>query len=181
MAPLSTDAEMLSLPSLEDLTSTNARSIIIPYIIHFSATSPPPEHPLEVRVMVDATNRSITFIEVKEAPLPATKTSIESMPVVSVFEQGIECAICLLEFEVGDEAKEMPCTHNFHSNCVAKWLGINGSCPICRYKMPIESAEDEVMFTFDVIVNHDFDNWDFDLESDFGDESTPEDMVVDSK
>ncbi|CAK9162921.1 unnamed protein product [Ilex paraguariensis] len=75
----------------------------------------------------------------KDGPLPASKASIEAMPVVKMMEEGAECTICLTEYEVGGEAKEMPCKHRYHSGCIEKWLGIHGSCPVCRYEMPVES------------------------------------------
>ncbi|PHU25496.1 E3 ubiquitin-protein ligase [Capsicum chinense] len=79
------------------------------------------------------------------------------------------CTICLSEFEIDEEAKEMPCSHHFHLACIDKWLGINGSCSTCRYKMPmkekreskdeessndgdIEIEGDRVMFVFHVIL-----------------------------
>ncbi|KAH7846743.1 hypothetical protein Vadar_017626 [Vaccinium darrowii] len=80
----------------------------------------------------------------KDSPLPASKKSIEAMPTVKVTESETEslgsesCAICLGEYEIGEEAKEMPCKHRFHSACIDKWLGIHGSCPVCRYEMPVE-------------------------------------------
>ncbi|XP_058226269.1 E3 ubiquitin-protein ligase MPSR1-like [Rhododendron vialii] len=75
---------------------------------------------------------------IKGGPLPASKASIEAMQTVKVTESGFECAICLGECGVGEEVKEMPCKHRYHSGCVGKWLGIHGSCPVCRYKMPVE-------------------------------------------
>ncbi|XP_057482767.1 E3 ubiquitin-protein ligase MPSR1-like [Actinidia eriantha] len=77
----------------------------------------------------------------REGPLPASKASIEAMPAVKVIEEGLECSICLGDFEVGGEAKAMPCNHRFHSVCIEKWLGIHGSCPVCRYKMPVDEGE----------------------------------------
>ncbi|EEF39939.1 E3 ubiquitin-protein ligase MPSR1 [Ricinus communis] len=77
---------------------------------------------------------------------PASRASIESLPSVDVQEIGdrdSECAICLEEWEIGAGAvvKEMPCKHRFHGNCIEKWLGIHGSCPVCRYKMPVDDEE----------------------------------------
>ncbi|KAM7506767.1 hypothetical protein LguiA_017220 [Lonicera macranthoides] len=79
----------------------------------------------------------------KEGPAPASKASIEAMPAVKVTEEGTECSICLTEFEVGGEVKEMPCKHKYHSDCIEKWLGIHGSCPVCRYKMPVDEKKTE--------------------------------------
>lgn len=73
-----------------------------------------------------------------KGPPPASKASIDEMPSVEV-EEGEECAICLEEMKTGgEEAREMPCKHRYHSDCIEKWLGLHGSCPVCRYKMPVE-------------------------------------------
>ncbi|RDX58185.1 E3 ubiquitin-protein ligase SIRP1, partial [Mucuna pruriens] len=71
---------------------------------------------------------------------PASKESIDAMASVEIGEgcEGLECVVCLEEFGIGGVAKEMPCKHRFHPNCIEKWLGIHGSCPVCRYEMPVE-------------------------------------------
>ena len=33
-----------------------------------------------------------------------------------------ECAVCLSEFEEGDELRELPCGHVFHLECCDRWL-----------------------------------------------------------
>ena len=75
---------------------------------------------------------------------PASKESIEAMPSVEVKEgeEGGECVVCLEEYGVGAVVKEMPCRHRFHPNCIEKWLGIHGSCPVCRYEMPVEEKDE---------------------------------------
>ncbi|CAN0896562.1 E3 ubiquitin-protein ligase MPSR1 [Linum grandiflorum] len=74
---------------------------------------------------------------------PASKASIEAMPIVEVgADCGIEeCVICLVEWSEGEFVKEMPCKHRFHGGCVEKWLGVHGSCPVCRFQMPAEELE----------------------------------------
>ncbi|KAE8704978.1 putative Ribosomal protein L34e superfamily protein [Hibiscus syriacus] len=79
----------------------------------------------------------------KLGPAPASKASIEAMPRIKVKESGGDCSICLEEFEVDEEAREMPCKHVFHSGCIEKWLQIHGSCPVCRFLMPAKTVETE--------------------------------------
>lgn len=110
-------------------------------------------------VLVNARTQEILVIEgenissffenlptVKKGQPPASKSSIEAMPTVETKEGEVEeegeCAICLDDWEIGRKlVKEMPCKHRFHGDCIEKWLEIHGSCPICRYKMPVEEEE----------------------------------------
>ncbi|KAK4367547.1 hypothetical protein RND71_011339 [Anisodus tanguticus] len=93
---------------------------------------------------------------------PATRASIEALPIV---EEKSECAICLVEFQVGEKAKEMPCRHRYHSNCINKWLLIHGSCPVCRYRMP-RPEETAQMRPLELVTRS--NNLHSDEESDFG-------------
>lgn len=45
-----------------------------------------------------------------------------------------ECAICLCDFEPGDEITALPCGHFFHlTGCVREWLAKHArTCPTCR-------------------------------------------------
>ncbi|CAH9087291.1 unnamed protein product [Cuscuta epithymum] len=80
----------------------------------------------------------------KGGQLPASKSSIESLPGVEIGgdEKNSECVVCLEEWGLAGFAKEMPCKHRFHQKCIEKWLGIHGSCPVCRYKLPTENGDD---------------------------------------
>ncbi|KAK6798655.1 hypothetical protein RDI58_006358 [Solanum bulbocastanum] len=77
--------------------------------------------------------------EAGTSPL-AVQASIEALPIVKIVEDESECAICLSEFQVREKAKEIPCKHRYHSNCINRWLEIHDSCPVCRYKMPVAVA-----------------------------------------
>ncbi|KAL6567702.1 hypothetical protein OROGR_001370 [Orobanche gracilis] len=79
-----------------------------------------------------------SFFNGKEGHPPASKASIDALETVEIDKGGDQCVICLDEWEIGEKAKEMPCKHRFHGVCVEKWLKIHGSCPVCRYEMPVE-------------------------------------------
>lgn len=106
-------------------------------------------------VVINPVNQSVVVIESgtggieslirelgKDGQPPASKASIDAMPSVKIGESGRECPICLEQFEVDGDAKEMPCKHLFHGDCVNKWLKIHGSCPVCRFTMPAEEEEE---------------------------------------
>lgn len=75
---------------------------------------------------------------------PASKAAIAALKEVQAGEVDGgslgECAICLDGFEAG---KEMPCGHRFHGECLERWLGVHGSCPVCRRELPPAEAADE--------------------------------------
>lgn len=80
---------------------------------------------------------------------PASRSAVEAMAAVKISEGHLrsdlsQCAVCLEEFEVGSEAREMPCKHMFHSDCIQPWLKLHSSCPVCRYQMPVDDEDDDV-------------------------------------
>ncbi|OVA13249.1 zinc finger protein [Macleaya cordata] len=66
---------------------------------------------------------------------PTQRDVIEAMPNV-IIRDNLQCSVCLDDFEIGTEAKEMPCKHKFHSGCILPWLELHSSCPVCRFQMP---------------------------------------------
>ncbi|KAJ0266714.1 E3 ubiquitin-protein ligase RDUF2 [Hirschfeldia incana] len=73
---------------------------------------------------------------------PASKSAIESLPRVEISDCHINaeanCAVCTEVFEAETEAREMPCKHIFHGDCITPWLSIRNSCPVCRFELPSE-------------------------------------------
>ncbi|CAL1374556.1 unnamed protein product [Linum trigynum] len=79
---------------------------------------------------------------------PASKAAIESMPTVIINERHTSteshCAVCMDAFEIASEAREMPCKHLYHSDCILPWLSLRNSCPVCRHELPAADEDRSV-------------------------------------
>ncbi|XP_020681234.2 E3 ubiquitin-protein ligase SIRP1-like isoform X3 [Dendrobium catenatum] len=71
---------------------------------------------------------------------PAQKEAVDAMPTVKI-EEDIICPVCLEDFKIGMEAREMPCKHSFHSGCILPWLELHSSCPVCRFQLPADETK----------------------------------------
>ena len=79
------------------------------------------------------------------------EASVERLPSRVATEsdggpEGLECAVCLAPFEVGETLRTLPCRHEFHKACVDAWLTMTPtedqlrsgqhqsqpSCPLCK-------------------------------------------------
>ncbi|KAF6160039.1 hypothetical protein GIB67_033123 [Kingdonia uniflora] len=70
--------------------------------------------------------------------VPATRSSIEALEKVrfDVTNMTEDCAICSRNFFTGMIVTKMPCSHIFHGDCIARWLGGSNLCPLCDFEMP---------------------------------------------
>lgn len=74
---------------------------------------------------------------------PATRELIETLPLVihsnALFDDpAASCAVCLSEYSSGEQLRQLPCGHYFHSDCADRWLSRNKKCPLCMG--PIDKA-----------------------------------------
>nr|GMD93813.1 E3 ubiquitin-protein ligase CIP8 [Ipomoea batatas] len=76
---------------------------------------------------------------------PASKTAIEALPTVVIKTELEElvCAICKDSVITGETAKELPCGHRYHGDCIVPWLGSRNSCPVCRFELATDDPEYE--------------------------------------
>mmetsp|Transcript_144888 Transcript_144888/g.255396 ORF Transcript_144888/g.255396 Transcript_144888/m.255396 type:complete len:198 (+) Transcript_144888:95-688(+) len=47
--------------------------------------------------------------------------------------EGVECGICLAEFERGELLRQLPCGHRYHEPCLRQWFKRQPTCPTCRF------------------------------------------------
>lgn len=81
----------------------------------------------------------------RRGPPPASRLSIDAMPTIKITNKHLRsdshCPVCQDKFELGSEARQMPCKHVYHSDCIVPWLVQHNSCPVCRQELhPQESG-----------------------------------------
>ncbi|KAG6420921.1 hypothetical protein SASPL_117466 [Salvia splendens] len=79
---------------------------------------------------------------------PASKNAVQGLPDIHITAEMLEsdssqCAVCKDTFELNEEAKQMPCKHIYHKDCILPWLELHNSCPVCRYELPTDDQDYE--------------------------------------
>ncbi|KAA8515734.1 hypothetical protein F0562_018655 [Nyssa sinensis] len=78
---------------------------------------------------------------------PTSRTAIEAIPTIIITAALLEsdpiilCAVCKDQFVIDVEAKQLPCKHLYHSDCILPWLSQHNSCPVCRFQLPTENDD----------------------------------------
>ncbi|NXM30332.1 PJA2 ligase, partial [Oxyruncus cristatus] len=122
------DVEWRTLDEFEVLGLAVNISHMDPQLLTFVAL----EGRLEAMQAALAQLESLSF-DVEQTHPPATKETIDCLPVVLITGQDQSCTICCTEYVRGEYVAELPCHHLFHKSCVTLWLQRSGTCPVCRH------------------------------------------------
>lgn len=62
-------------------------------------------------------------------PPPMPKEQVDSLPTVrisvdQVKNTNLQCTVCMEDFQVADTARQLPCEHFFHEDCIVPWLNL---------------------------------------------------------
>ncbi|KAG5193472.1 hypothetical protein JEQ12_019833 [Ovis aries] len=55
------------------------------------------------------------------------------------------CTICITEYTAGNMLRILPCSHEYHYQCIDQWLAEHSTCPICRGPVVDHSEADDPM------------------------------------
>ncbi|KAL0435274.1 UNVERIFIED_CONTAM: E3 ubiquitin-protein ligase RZF1 [Sesamum radiatum] len=76
----------------------------------------------------------------RHGPPPAPRSAIDALPTIRISRSHLNtdahCPVCQEIFQLGSEARKMPCDHIYHSECIVTWLAEHNSCPVCRSELP---------------------------------------------
>lgn len=89
----------------------------------------------------------------KEKPVGMQKKELKQLPQQKYYKGMVQsdddddpiCVVCQLEFEEGEDVRQLPCEgkHVFHKECVDIWLKKNDTCPLCKTHFSDKGKERE--------------------------------------
>ncbi|WZY87725.1 hypothetical protein YC2023_044460 [Brassica napus] len=152
----SLDSIVLESWEVSERTSLSPGTLRVAYILFFQIEkSPDPSNIELVSRHLESSSSSIDLTKLRpenlalipiwtshhRGPPPAAKSSIDALPTVKIIQKHLKssdshCPVCKEEFELKSEAKQMPCKHVYHSDCIVPWLVQHNTCPVCRKELP---------------------------------------------
>ncbi|GAB4858215.1 hypothetical protein Ancab_009612 [Ancistrocladus abbreviatus] len=52
-----------------------------------------------------------------------------------------KCVICYMKYKEGQYITTLPCTHQYHRDCINRWLEENKTCPICLDEVTLTAQD----------------------------------------
>ncbi|CAA0841681.1 RING/U-box superfamily protein [Striga hermonthica] len=97
----------------------------------------------------DSDSSLLSFTALNSHPrTPALKSFVGSLPIKTFSPNSTpslsSCSICIEDFDIKPDTcvtiNELPCEHYFHRDCIVEWLQRSNTCPLCRYKLPVDPS-----------------------------------------
>lgn len=88
---------------------------------------------LAQRELTDADYETLLALDDNVQPnRGASESLIAQLPtrVLGAKDNADTCVICMEEMTSGSSVTTLPCTHQFHDDCIRAWLVVNKRCPI---------------------------------------------------
>jgi hypothetical protein len=82
------------------------------------------EQLLQLEEEVGSVNKGLTKDKIKKIPVKPFHKAL--------FDDNLNCIICMDKFEEGEQIKQLLCGHIFHGDCIDKWLEKEKKCPFCK-------------------------------------------------
>ena len=82
------------------------------------------EQLLQLEEQVGSVNKGLSKEKIKNIP--------EKPFHKALFDDNLECIICMENFEENEKVKQLYCGHIFHGDCIDKWLEKEKKCPFCK-------------------------------------------------
>lgn len=95
----------------------------------------------EESMMEIAQRESLNHYKTQEKK-PHVKLDVESK-IAGQNMKDESCAICVSNFDTGDNITELDCKHSLHTDCCAEWVKYKPECPICRAVIKTVDNPDE--------------------------------------
>ena len=82
------------------------------------------EQLLQLEEEVGSVNKGLAKDKIKKIPVKPFHKAL--------FDDNLDCIICMEKFEEGEQVKQLNCGHIFHGDCIDKWLEKEKKCPFCK-------------------------------------------------
>ncbi|XP_057486828.1 E3 ubiquitin ligase BIG BROTHER-related-like isoform X2 [Actinidia eriantha] len=89
------------------------------------------EQPLSLGESVGSASSGLSQARISKLPSSKYRSGWFS----SKKKESPECAICCMPFRNGDTLITLRCSHQYHSECIKKWLQLKKHCPICEMEV----------------------------------------------
>jgi len=82
-----------------------------------------------------------------------TQEEIETIPTTLISStqelNQKQCAICTEVFTEQTYVKRLQCKHDYHDECINKWLLSSKKCPLCQTEVQVRFPGDDEMEVYD--------------------------------